>query len=179
MPPPPPPPSQWRHPWLCNEPYQSVCVPLHTGMMLKENNTLKELDLRECGLQPEGLEEVIKGVQVNTKLETLNLGQNIIDAKRASCLGKNTGIMTFHAHIHQLVMPGWDTIITCTTGPSHIPPPHTLPHPSQCTQYILIRSLYLHVHVWTCLNLVFILWWCGQLLWKLLKLLKLLKSCIR
>ena len=90
----------------------SVCVPLHTGMMLKENNTLKKLDLRGCGLQPEGLEEVIKGVQVNTKLETLSLGVNTIDAKRASCLGKNTGTMTFHTHIHQLVMPGWDTIIT-------------------------------------------------------------------
>ena len=81
-------------------------------MMLKENNTLKELVLSKCGLQPEGLEEVIKGVQVNTKLETLRLSENIIDAKRASCLGKNTGTMTFHTHIHQLVMPGWDTIIT-------------------------------------------------------------------
>ena len=74
---------------LCNEPCQSVCVPLHTGMMLKENNTLKVLSLWECGLQPEGLEEVIKGVQVNTKLETLNLYKNTIDAKSASCLGKN------------------------------------------------------------------------------------------
>ena len=74
---------------LCNEPCQSVCVPLHTGMMLKENNTLKVLDLRECGLQPEGLEEVFKGVQVNTKLETLDLSKNTIDVKRASCLGKN------------------------------------------------------------------------------------------
>ena len=74
---------------LCNEPCQSVCVPLHTGMMLKENNTLKELYLRNCGLQPEGLEEVIKGVQVNTKLESLHLLWNTIDAKSASCLGKN------------------------------------------------------------------------------------------
>ena len=74
---------------LCNEPCQSVCVPLHTGMMLKENNTLKMLYLVGCGLQPEGLEEVIKGVQVNTKLETLDLSHNTIDAKRVSCLGKN------------------------------------------------------------------------------------------
>eukprot|EP00731_Ephydatia_muelleri_P004615 Em0002g791a len=57
------------------------------GMMLKENNTLKKLNLALCKLQPEGLEEVIKGVQVNTKLETLNLSHNIIDNKRASCLG--------------------------------------------------------------------------------------------
>ncbi|KAL5506156.1 hypothetical protein EMCRGX_G007739 [Ephydatia muelleri] len=56
-------------------------------MMLKENNTLKKLDLDGCGLQPEGLEEVIKGVQVNTKLGTLNLSFNTIDNKRASCLG--------------------------------------------------------------------------------------------
>ena len=95
-------------------------------MMLKENNTLKELVLWKCGLQPEGLEEVIKGVQVNTKLETLRLSENIIDAKRASCLGKNTGTMTFHTHIHQLVMPDWDTIISCTTGPSH--PIYGSPH---------------------------------------------------
>ena len=88
-------------------------------MMLKEKNTLKELDLEGCGLQPEGLEEVIKGVQVNTKLETLHLAKNTIDAKRASCLGKNTGTMTLHTHIHQLVMRGCD--ITC------VPPPHT-PH---------------------------------------------------
>ena len=95
-------------------------------MMLKENNTLKELDLGECGLQPEGLEEVIKGVQVNTKLEGLRLSDNTIDVNRASCLGKNTGTMTFHTHIHQLVMTGWDTIITCTTGPSH--PIYGSPH---------------------------------------------------
>ena len=68
---------------------QSVCVSLHTGMMLKGNTTLKGLDLRECGLEPEGLEEVMKGVEVNTKLETLYLSRNIIDNKRASCLGKN------------------------------------------------------------------------------------------
>ena len=42
-------------------------------MMLKENNTLKKLDLEECDLQPEGLKEVIKGVQVNTMLETVDL----------------------------------------------------------------------------------------------------------
>ena len=58
-------------------------------MMLKENNTLKVLCLWGCGLQPEGLEEVIKGVQVNTKLETLDLTNYTIDNKRASCLGKN------------------------------------------------------------------------------------------
>ena len=58
-------------------------------MMLKENNTLKVLNLEGCKLQPEGLEEVIKGVQVNTKLETLVLSGNTIDNKRASCLGKN------------------------------------------------------------------------------------------
>ena len=71
-------------------------------MMLKENNTLKKLDLQRCGLQPEGLEEVIKGVQVNTKLGTLDLSENTIDAKSASCLGKNTGRNTFHIDI-QLV----------------------------------------------------------------------------
>ena len=62
-------------------------------MMLKENNTLKELDLARCELEPEGLEEVIKGVQVHTMLETLVLSYNTIDNKRASCLGKNDIIL--------------------------------------------------------------------------------------
>ena len=63
-------------------------------MMLKENNTLKKLDLKGCKLQSEGLEEVIKGVQVNTILETLVLSRNTIDNKRASCLGKNDIILS-------------------------------------------------------------------------------------
>ena len=65
----------------------------HTGMMLKENNTLKELSLWNCGLQLEGIEEVIKGVQVNTNLKTLDLSDNTIDNKRASSLGKNDIIL--------------------------------------------------------------------------------------
>ena len=62
-------------------------------MMLKGNTTLKRLDLVQCRLEPEGLEEVMKGVEVNTKLETLNLSRNIIDNKRASCLGRNDIIL--------------------------------------------------------------------------------------
>ena len=58
-------------------------------MMLKENNILKKLDLKECDLQPEGLKEVIKGVQVNTMLETVVLRGFTIDNETASCLGKN------------------------------------------------------------------------------------------
>ena len=73
-------------------------------MMLKENNTLKELNLGECKLQPEGLEDVIKGVQVNTKLETLVLSCNTIDNKSASCLGKNDiircGIVCTYAYVY-------------------------------------------------------------------------------
>ena len=66
-------------------------------MILKENNTLKKLNLQLCKLQPEGLEEVIKGVQVNTKLETLDLSDNIIDNKRASCLGKKDIIQMWNS----------------------------------------------------------------------------------
>ena len=57
--------------------------------MLKENNTLKKLDFEECELQPEGLDKVIKGVQVNIMLETLDLLGYTIDDETASCLGKN------------------------------------------------------------------------------------------
>ena len=65
-----------------------IPVPFHTGMMLKNNNTLKELYLVDCKLQSEGLGEVMKGVQVNTKLEVLSLSKNTIDTSAASCLGK-------------------------------------------------------------------------------------------
>ena len=58
-------------------------------MMLKVNSSIQKLDLTVCRLQPEGLEEVIKGVQVNTMLETLDLSHNTINNKSASCLGKN------------------------------------------------------------------------------------------
>ena len=60
--------------------------------MLKENNSLKKLRLWECGLQPEGLKQVIKGVQVNTKLEILILSKNTIDNQSASSLGKSSCI---------------------------------------------------------------------------------------
>ena len=65
-----------------------VFVSLHTGMMLKENNSLKELRLWRCVIEQEGLEDVIKGVQVNTTLETLNLSRTKIDNKIASSIGK-------------------------------------------------------------------------------------------
>ena len=75
-------------------------------MMLKENNTLTKLNLWGCKLQPEGLEEVIKGVQVNSKLETLDLSRNTIDNKRASCLGKNDiiqcGIVCTYVYMKKL-----------------------------------------------------------------------------
>ena len=70
--------------------------------MLKGNTTLKGLYLRECGLQPEGLEEVMKGVEVNTMFETLDLSKNIIDNKRASCLGKND-INVFSVHMKERI----------------------------------------------------------------------------
>ena len=79
-------------------------------MMLKENNTLIELNLVKCKLQPEGLEEVIKGVQVNTMLKTLDLTFNNIDDKIASCLGKNDiircGISLYEKALHWYVPTG-------------------------------------------------------------------------
>ena len=67
--------------------------------MLKENNSLKKLHLGECGLQPEGLEQVIKGVQVNTKLEVLYLSENTIDNQIASSLGKSSCIPLLFMYI--------------------------------------------------------------------------------
>ena len=87
------------HPPFRDEPCESLDVPLYTGIMLKENNSLKKLYLWECGLQPEGLEQVIKGVQVNTKLEVLDLSYNTIDNKSASSLGKSSCIPLPFMHI--------------------------------------------------------------------------------
>ena len=91
------PPSDKYISSLCGEPCESLAVPLYTGIMLKENiNSLKKLDLRECGLQPEGLEQVIKGVQVNTTLESLWLSENTIDNKSASSLGKSSCLLCIY-----------------------------------------------------------------------------------
>ena len=78
-----------------------VFVSLHIGMMLKENNSLKELRLWRCVIEQEGLEDVIKGVQVNTTLETLNLSRTKIDNKIASSIGKIDIIQ-------------WGELCTCT-----------------------------------------------------------------
>ena len=78
---------------------QSVYFHLHTGMMLKENNALKELNLGKCGLQPEGSEEVIKGIQVDTKLEILDLSWSTINNKSASRLGKNDIIIIMYKYL--------------------------------------------------------------------------------
>ena len=91
-------------PSLCDE---SLDAPLCIGMVLKENNSLKKLNLRKCELQPEGLEQVIKGVQVNTKLESLNLSGNTIDNQSASCLGKCSSIIAFSAHIQCQSLRPW------------------------------------------------------------------------
>ena len=91
-------------------------------MMLKENNTLKELDLRRCKLQPEGLEEMVKGVQVNTKLETLDLTNNTIDDKRASCLGRND----IHVHVMLVCPYMYERAL----------------HKSLCTTYLLMMMVY-------------------------------------
>ena len=83
-----------------HQPCQSVYTcPLHTGMMLKNNDTLKQLNLGNCKLQSEGLEEVMKGVQVNTKLEILILSENTIDTRRATCLGKNDDVVILKTQV--------------------------------------------------------------------------------
>ena len=87
------------HPPFRDEPCESPDVPLYTGIMLKENNSLKVLGLSGCGLQPEGLEQVIKGVQVNTKLEVLGLSENTIDNQSASSLGKSSCIPLLFMYI--------------------------------------------------------------------------------
>ncbi|KAL5506170.1 hypothetical protein EMCRGX_G007757 [Ephydatia muelleri] len=90
------------------------------GMMLKENNTLKELNLQHCGLQPEGFEEVLKGVEVNTKFETLNLSVNIIDNKRALCLGMmlkgNTALKKLNLRKCGLQPEGLEEVIKVVQG---------------------------------------------------------------
>ena len=76
-----------------------VLLSLYTGIMLMENNSLKELYLDQCVLQPEGLEQVIKGLQVNTKLKVMGLSDSTIDNKSASSLGKSSCISLLFMHI--------------------------------------------------------------------------------
>ena len=66
------------------------CGHYFTGMMLKENNTVKKLDLEGCELQPEGLEEVIKGVQVNTKLEPWTCQTTLLTTREHHALVRMT-----------------------------------------------------------------------------------------
>ena len=100
---------------------------LFTGMMLKENNTLKKLYLKNCGLQPEGLVQVFKSVQVNTKLEILILVHNTIDDMSASHLGKCICTMIFHAHHLTLDMHILTTCLLLT--------PYTHAHHDTCSYW--------------------------------------------
>ena len=72
-------------------------VPLHVGMMLKENNTLKKLNLGECYTTTRGIRR--SDHRFSSQYQVGNPGPVTQHDKSASCLGKND-IILLHIHVH-------------------------------------------------------------------------------
>ena len=60
----------------------------YTGTMLRENKVLTSLGLKDCGLGPEGLCEVLIAVGMIATLTSLNLSQSKFDDQSIASLGK-------------------------------------------------------------------------------------------
>ena len=56
--------------------------------MLRGNKVLTSLQLRRCGIGPEGLSELCSAVEVNTTLTELDLSLNTFDDHSLASLGK-------------------------------------------------------------------------------------------
>ena len=76
--------------------------------MLRGNKVLTSLQLKYCGIGPEGLSELCIALEVNTTLTSLNVSQNTFDDHSLASLGKllliTVAIMTvseeiFEAHL--------------------------------------------------------------------------------
>ena len=56
--------------------------------MLRGNKVLSSLQLRNCGIGPEGLSELCSALEVNTTLTKLDLSWNMFDGHSLASLGK-------------------------------------------------------------------------------------------
>lgn len=60
----------------------------YTVTMLKENNVLTSLVLKDCGLGPHGICEVCNAVGMSTTVIYLGLSGNTFNNQSIACLGK-------------------------------------------------------------------------------------------
>ena len=60
----------------------------YAGTMLRENKVLTSLELRDCGLGPHGVSEVLNAVGTIPTLTSLDLSGNTFDDQSITYLGK-------------------------------------------------------------------------------------------
>ena len=62
-----------------------------TASALRENKGLTELILHCCGIDAEGISQLVQALRVNTTMRVLDLSYNTIDSESAEHLGKLSG----------------------------------------------------------------------------------------
>eukprot|EP00731_Ephydatia_muelleri_P002935 Em0001g2935a len=67
---------------------QVASTPVHCWKMLRGNKVLTSLQLRRCGIEPEGFSELCSALEVNTTLTELDLSENKFDDHSLASLGK-------------------------------------------------------------------------------------------
>eukprot|EP00731_Ephydatia_muelleri_P002875 Em0001g2875a len=67
---------------------QVASTPVHCWKMLRGNKVLTSLQLRRCGIEPEGFSELCSALEVNTTLTELDLSENTFDDHSLASLGK-------------------------------------------------------------------------------------------
>ena len=75
--------------------------------MLRGNNVLTSLQLRSCGIGPEGLSELCSALEVNTTLTVLNLSFNTFDDHSLASLGKLLIITIAVMTVSEEVVNSW------------------------------------------------------------------------
>ena len=75
--------------------------------MLREKKVLTSLQLRRCGIGPEGLSELCSALEVNTTLTELNLTRNTLDDHSLASLGKFLIITVAVMTVSEEVVNSW------------------------------------------------------------------------
>ena len=58
------------------------------GKMIRDNKVLTKLELKLCGLGPEGISEICDAIRMNTVLTSLDLSANTFNSQSITSLGK-------------------------------------------------------------------------------------------
>ena len=75
--------------------------------MLRGNKVLTSLQLRECGIGPEGLSELCSALEVNTTLTEIDLSDNTFDGHSFASLGKSLIITIAVMTVREEVVNSW------------------------------------------------------------------------